>query len=89
MKAKDQIKMAVAKAALDYPLKRQGIKVEQKALVVGGGVSGISAALTLANLGYECYLIEKQDELGGNGWKLDTTYQGEKIGPWLRARCTG
>ena len=85
-KAKDQIKMAVAKAALNYPLKKQKIKVEQKALIVGGGVSGITAALTLANLGYECYLVEKDKELGGNAWKLDATFQGEKIRPWLRAQ---
>jgi len=85
-KAKDQIKMAVAKAALNYPLKRQKIKVNQKALVIGGGVSGIISALTLANLGFECCLIEKESQLGGNAWNLDITYQGEKIQPWLKAQ---
>ncbi len=85
-KAKDQVKMAVAKVVKDYPLERPKIKVEQSALVVGGGISGISAALTLANLGYRCYLVEKQSQLGGNGWRLDSTYQGEKIQPWLNAQ---
>lgn len=85
-KAKDQIKMAIAKATLNSPLKRLKIKVNQKALVIGGGVSGIVSALTLANLGYECILIEKHSKLGGNAWNLETTYKKEKIRPWLNAQ---
>ncbi len=85
-KAKDQIKMAVSKVVRNTPLRRQKIKVNQRAMVLGGGVSGIVAALTLANLGYECVLIEKSSQLGGNAWHLDSTYLGEKIVPWLRAQ---
>ncbi len=85
-KAKDQIRMAVAKVVRNEPLRRQKIKVNQRALVIGGGVAGMVSALTLANLGYDCVVVEKSSTLGGNAWNLDTTYLGEKIVPWLRAQ---
>ncbi len=65
-KAKDLVRMAVAKVALLEPLERMRAEVEQAALVVGGGVAGMSAALNLADQGFRTYLVEQKEELGGN-----------------------
>ncbi|MBU1055058.1 MAG: CoB--CoM heterodisulfide reductase iron-sulfur subunit A family protein [Proteobacteria bacterium] len=65
-KSKDLVKMAVAKARLLTPLKEEIIPVEQRGLVIGGGLSGMTAALALADQGFECVLVEKEKELGGN-----------------------
>ena len=78
-KAKDQVRMAVAKVAWNYPLRRETLKVIPKALVVGGGVVGMTAALTLAGQGIETVLVEKGRFLGGNALKLDTCFKGESI----------
>ncbi|MEO0096201.1 MAG: CoB--CoM heterodisulfide reductase iron-sulfur subunit A family protein [candidate division WOR-3 bacterium] len=65
-KAKDLVRMAVSKARLLMPLKRVEIDVIQKALVIGGGIAGMSAALLLAEQGFEVFIVEKEKELGGN-----------------------
>jgi len=65
-KAKDIIRMGVAKARLLTPLKEQTVEVIPKGLVIGGGLSGMTAALALAAQGFECCLVEKDKELGGN-----------------------
>jgi heterodisulfide reductase subunit A-like polyferredoxin len=65
-KAKDLVRMAVAKAARLEPLHKSEIKVEKAALVVGGGAAGMSAALTLAGQGFPVHLVERADRLGGN-----------------------
>jgi heterodisulfide reductase subunit A len=65
-KAKDLIRMAVAKAGLIQPLPESLIEVVPKGLIIGGGLSGMTAALSLARQGFECYLIERSSELGGN-----------------------
>jgi heterodisulfide reductase subunit A len=64
-KAKDLVRMAVAKASLLTPLKESEIKVKQEALVIGGGVAGMRTALSLAEIGVKVYLIEREPELGG------------------------
>lgn len=64
-KAKDIVKMAVAKARLLQPQEEPEIDVTPSALVIGGGVSGMTAALSLANQGFEVHLVEKKPELGG------------------------
>jgi heterodisulfide reductase subunit A len=64
-KAKDLIRMGVAKAALLEPQQPIQSEVEQKALVIGGGISGMTAALALANRGYQVILVEKTPALGG------------------------
>jgi heterodisulfide reductase subunit A len=77
-KAKELIRMGVAKASLLEPLERVPIGVEPKALVMGGGIAGITAALSLANSGFEVKLVEKAKELGGmlrNIFKLYPTNQ--------------
>ncbi|WP_457552231.1 FAD-dependent oxidoreductase [Desulfobacula sp.] len=78
-KAKDQVRMAIAKVVHNYPLKQERIKVVQKALVVGGGIVGMDSALTLAQLGIETILIEKSNTLGGNALNLKTSFTGENV----------
>jgi heterodisulfide reductase subunit A-like polyferredoxin len=65
-KAKDLIAMAVAKARMLEPLHRRSLPVEKSALVVGGGLSGLTSALELANQGFPVYVVEREKELGGN-----------------------
>lgn len=65
-KAKDLVRSAVKKVGLQEPLYETDIEVSKKALVIGGGISGMSAALNLARLGMYVYLVEKEEELGGN-----------------------
>jgi len=79
VKAKDQLRMAVAKALRDYPLQRLSVPVTQKALVIGGGLAGMTAALDFAHRGYETVLVEKTGKLGGNAWHLNKTWKGEDI----------
>lgn len=64
-KAKSIVRMAVAKSAFFQPLYRQKISLINRALVLGGGVAGMTAALDIANNGYEVTLVEKEKELGG------------------------
>jgi len=78
-KAKDLVRMAVARAQLIKPLPQPTISVDNKALVIGGGISGITAALGLADQGYHTYLVEQSNELGGNALKLLDTWQGDEI----------
>jgi heterodisulfide reductase subunit A len=82
-KAKDQVRMAVAKAALLEPLSDSEVEVSQSALVVGGGVAGITAALELAEQGYPVHLVERSDRLGGNALHLHQTWRGETIRDFL------
>jgi heterodisulfide reductase subunit A len=64
-KAKDLVRMGVAKARLLEPLEEIKIPVEKKSLVIGGGISGMTAALSLAEQGFEVVLVEKENRLGG------------------------
>jgi heterodisulfide reductase subunit A-like polyferredoxin len=69
-KAEDLIRMAVARVCTLEPLYRVEIPVTQRALVVGGGLAGMTAALTLADEGYPVTLVERAERLGGNAWHL-------------------
>jgi len=71
-KAKQLVKMGVAKASKLEPLDKIIVDVNPTALVVGGGVAGITAALNLANQGFKTHLVEKEAELGG---KLNSIYK--------------
>jgi len=73
-KAKDLIKMAVAKARLLMPLQTIEVPVTNKALVIGGGIAGINAALDLAEMGFKVYLLEKSESIGGHMAQLDKTF---------------
>jgi heterodisulfide reductase subunit A len=69
-KAKRIIRMSVARAELLEPLGDIEVKVKPSALVIGGGISGMTAALSIANQGFKVYLVEKELELGGMLRKL-------------------
>lgn len=73
-KAKDIIRMAVAKARLLKPLETMEVPVNKNALVIGGGIAGINSALDLANMGYQVYLVEKNESIGGHMAQLDKTF---------------
>jgi heterodisulfide reductase subunit A len=64
-KAKDLVRMGVARASLLEPQTEKRVDVIPKALVIGGGVAGMSAAMSLADHGFQTYLVEKEKELGG------------------------
>jgi len=65
-KSKDLVRMAVAKALRLESLRKTEVPVEKAVLVVGGGVAGMTAALTLADQGFPVHLVERKDRLGGN-----------------------
>jgi len=73
-KAKDIVKIAVAKARLLQPQEESEIPITDAALVIGGGVAGIQAALDLADAGHQVYLVEKEASIGGNMAYLDKTF---------------
>jgi heterodisulfide reductase subunit A len=73
-KAKDLIRMAVAKSRLLSPLKEELLKITPTALIIGGGIAGMTAALNLANQGFKAFIIEKEGFLGGNLNYLNVLY---------------
>jgi len=83
-KAKDLVRMAVAKAQLIQPLDELIINVIPTALIIGGGLSGMTAALSIAGQGFECYLVERNRELGGNLRNLHYTLNGNDPKAYLK-----
>ena len=84
-KAKDLVRMAVAKAVYIEPLHQVSMTVQHAALVVGGGVAGMEAAVGVADQGYEAFLVERGDELGGNARWLQHAWDGGRVQPYLEA----
>jgi heterodisulfide reductase subunit A len=82
-KAKDLVRMAVSKAAFLEPIERLRLDINQHALVIGGGIAGMNAALSLADQGYQTYLVEKSENLGGHGLTLKKTWKDENIPEYL------
>jgi heterodisulfide reductase subunit A len=82
-KAKDLVRMAVAKSSLLSPLQQTELPINHSALVVGGGIAGMAAALALARQGYSVHLVEKSDRLGGNAQQIHQTYRGEDVSAFL------
>ena len=82
-KAKDLVRAAVARSATLTPLHGKVIPVNKKALVVGGGIAGMNAALDLAGQGFESTIVEKASELGGMARKLHHTIEGADIYAYL------
>ncbi len=82
-KAKDLVRMSVARATALEPLYEVPQLICQEALVVGGGVAGMTAALGLAQQGFKAYLIEREDTLGGHAVNLHSTWKDESVVAYL------
>ncbi len=78
-KAKDLVRMAVAKVRKAKPLKQETVPIDHTALVVGGGVAGMNSALSLAQQGFQVHLLEKMDQLGGLARKIHYTIEGDDV----------
>jgi heterodisulfide reductase subunit A len=74
LKAQELVEMAVAKVRWLRPLREAEVRVTPGALVVGGGIAGIQAALDLADAGHKVYLVEKKSSIGGKMAQLDKTF---------------
>jgi len=83
-KAKDIIAMSVARARNLCPLEDLRLPVNKKGLVLGSGLAGMKAALSLARQGYGVYLVEKEKELGGQLIRLHYTLEGLPVQPFLK-----
>jgi heterodisulfide reductase subunit A-like polyferredoxin len=83
-KSKELVRMAVAKSHLLQPLKEPLVEVIKKGLVIGGGLSGMKAALGLAQQGFDCVLVEREAELGGNIRHIYHTIEGNDTQELLR-----
>ena len=84
LKARGLLRMSIANARLVRPLEKQSKGVVRRALVIGGGLSGMTAATGLAKQGFEVFLVEKQGELGGNLRHLYTTVDGKDVRKFLQ-----
>ncbi|MHB8985435.1 MAG: FAD-dependent oxidoreductase, partial [Eubacteriales bacterium] len=82
-KAKDLVKMVVAKAALLEQVTQSSSSVVKEVLVIGGGVAGMTSALSLADLGYQVHLVEKEGEPGGVARRIDHGLKGEDVKTFL------
>jgi heterodisulfide reductase subunit A len=78
-KAKDLVRMAVANAAELSPLYSTRLLVIKRALILGGGVAGMTAALNIAGQGFEVVLVEIEKELGGMGRHIHRTIEGDDV----------
>jgi len=83
-KAKDIVRRALSKSLMLEPLEEYELPVDKHAVVVGGGVSGMTCALSLANQGFEVFLVERESQLGGNASKLHYTLEGDDVQSFLR-----
>ncbi len=83
-KAKDIVRMSVARVALLQPLQEFELPVDKRGLVVGGGIAGMTSALSLANQGFEIYLVEKDTDLGGIARRIHYTLEGTDVQAYLR-----
>ncbi len=83
-KAKDIIRMSVARAYHLEPLQEFDLPVNKTALVVGGGIAGMTCALSIATQGHEVHLLEKDTDLGGVARRLHYTLDGLDVQAYLR-----
>ena len=82
-KAKDLVRMAVARAALLEQIPDLSVAINKTALVVGGGVAGMTAALSLAEQGFPAVIVERSSELGGTARDIAATWRGLEVQPFL------
>jgi len=82
-KAKDIVRMSIARTALLEPLEEFELPVDQRALVIGGGLAGMTSALSLAKQGFEVSLVEKDTDLGGMARRIHYTLEGMDVQAYL------
>jgi heterodisulfide reductase subunit A len=82
-KAVDLIRMATARSSGLEQVQDQQLPMIQEALVIGGGVAGMTAAVNIADQGFSVHILETSERLGGNAWRLHDTIKGEPVGPFL------
>ncbi|HYA87604.1 MAG TPA: FAD-dependent oxidoreductase [Nitrospirota bacterium] len=79
------VKMAVAKSRLQEPLKSESVGVTPACLIIGGGVAGMVAALTIADQGFPTHIVEKEQSLGGLATNVYRTLDGSDVQQFLAA----
>jgi len=82
-KAQDIVRMSVARAGHLEPLQEFDLPVNKATLVVGGGVAGMTSALSIARQGFEVYLLEKEQQLGGMARRIHATLEGLDVQAYL------
>jgi heterodisulfide reductase subunit A2 len=82
-KAKDLVRMAVARSCLLEPIPELTANIEKSALVVGGGIAGMTAALSIADQGFPTTIVEKSSALGGAARDIKRTWRGKDVGKYL------
>jgi heterodisulfide reductase subunit A len=82
-KAKNIVRGAVARTARLKPLQEFELPVDKRALVIGGGVAGLTSSLSLANQGFEVFLVEKDADLGGMARRIHFTLEGMDVQAYL------
>ncbi|MGQ9588360.1 MAG: CoB--CoM heterodisulfide reductase iron-sulfur subunit A family protein [Thermoplasmata archaeon] len=87
MKARSLVKGAIARAEKLVPLEDIEIPIRDSALVIGGGVTGMQAALDIAAQGFKAYLVERTGELGGRAYKLSMTFPTHNCGICCMQYC--
>jgi heterodisulfide reductase subunit A len=83
-KAEDIIRMSVARAHFLEPLQEFDLPVDKRAMVVGGGIAGMTAALSIAKQRHEVFLVEKEKELGGMAKRLHYTLEGLDVQAYVK-----
>ena len=82
-KAHDIVRMSVARASKLEPLQEFDLPVNKAALVVGGGIAGMTCSLSIAKQGHEVYLVEKSKVLGGMARRIHSTLEGLDVQTYL------
>jgi heterodisulfide reductase subunit A len=82
-KAKEIVRMSVARTTLLEPLQEFELPVDKRALVVGGGIAGMTSAMSLSGQGFEVYLVEREKELGGMVRRIHYTLEGMDVQAYL------
>ncbi len=82
-KAKEIVRMSVARTALLVPLEEIELPLNKASLIIGGGVAGMTAAISMVEQGFEVYLVEKEVDLGGMARRVHTTLDGVDVQSYL------
>lgn len=85
-KAKQIVRMSVAKSRLQQPISTDTVGVTPACMVIGGGIAGMTAALSLAEQGFQVHIVERESELGGLVRNLHRTLEGSDVQEFLKSR---